>query len=176
MKKNKKHIEIDVTENPAYHDTWKLLRKYRDVVWSLEVSVQQARTAFKIEFGSNVEDFLESIYLAGADLSGSDIVHHAKCIERSNKMLRIMESAIELVRNKHKHGEPYYWIIYYTFIAPQQTYNVYELIEKLRPHMRDISYRTYYRKRQEAIEAISSILWGFTSKDCIEILKRFLDD
>ena len=28
----KKFIEKDVTENPMYHDTWKLLKKYRDVV------------------------------------------------------------------------------------------------------------------------------------------------
>ena len=81
MQKNKKHVEIDVTQNPAYHDTWRLLKKYRDVLWSLELSVQQARNNFQLEFGSSIEDFLESIYLAGADLSGSDIVHHAKCIE-----------------------------------------------------------------------------------------------
>ena len=36
----------DVTENPLYHDTWKLLQKYRDVVWSMELSTQQLKTAF----------------------------------------------------------------------------------------------------------------------------------
>ena len=80
MKKQKKPVEIDVTDNPVYHDTWRLLKKYRDVVWSLELSVQQVRTNFQIEYGSSVEDFLDSIYLAGADLSGSNIEHHAKCI------------------------------------------------------------------------------------------------
>ena len=35
--------EPKVTDNPLYHDTWMLLRKYRDVVWSLELSVQQVR-------------------------------------------------------------------------------------------------------------------------------------
>ena len=69
----KKNQEYDVTQNPLYHDTWKLLRKYRDVVWSLELSVQQVRSKFQIEYGSSIEDFLESIYLAGADLSGSEI-------------------------------------------------------------------------------------------------------
>lgn len=34
----KKFVEKDVAENPLYHDTWKLLKKYRDVVWSLEIS------------------------------------------------------------------------------------------------------------------------------------------
>jgi hypothetical protein len=27
---------INNEENPLYHDTWQLLKKYRDVVWSLE--------------------------------------------------------------------------------------------------------------------------------------------
>lgn len=35
----KKNEAIDITENSLYHDTWKLLKKYRDVVWSLELSV-----------------------------------------------------------------------------------------------------------------------------------------
>ena len=69
----RKKVERKVTEDPRYHNTWKLLRKYRDVVWSLELSVQQVRTQFQIEYDTSIEDFLESIYLAGADLGGTDI-------------------------------------------------------------------------------------------------------
>lgn len=159
-----------------YHDTWKLLKKYRDVVWSLELSIQQVRNRFELEYGSSIEDFLDSVYLAGADLSGSDTEHHAKCIERSYRMLKLLDSSVDLLRNKHKNGEVYYWLIYYTFLSPQQLRNVEEIIEKLRPHIRDISFRTYYRKRQEAIEALSSILWGYTSKDSMEILDQFFPD
>jgi len=79
----RKFVEPDVADNPLYHDTWKLLKKYRDVVWSLELSVQHVRTKFEIEYGTSIEDFLDSVYLAGADLAGSDIEHHAKCIERT---------------------------------------------------------------------------------------------
>lgn len=172
----KKQDERNITENPLYHDTWKLLKKYRDVVWSLELSIQQVRNRFELEYGSSIEDFLDSVYLAGADLSGSDTEHHAKCIERSYRMLKLLDSSVDLLRNKHKNGEVYYWLIYYTFLSPQQLRNVEEIIEKLRPHIRDISFRTYYRKRQEAIEALSSILWGYTSKDSMEILNQFFPD
>ncbi len=173
----KKHNDIlDVTENPLYHDTWKLLKKYRDVVWSLELSVQQVRNKFQLEFGSTVEDFLDSIYLAGADLSGSDIEHHAKCIERSHKILTLIDSAVELLRSKHKNGEAYYWLLYYSYLSPQQLRNVEEIIEKLRPYIRDISFRTYYRRRREAIEALSSVLWGYTSQDSLEILAHFFPE
>ena len=29
----------------------------------------------------------------------------------------------------------------------------------------------YYRKRREAIEALSSVLWGYTSKDSLDMLE-----
>ena len=168
----KKNEAIDITENSLYHDTWKLLKKYRDVVWSLELSVQQVRSKFEIEYGSSVEEFLESIYLAGADLAGSNIEHHAECIERSHQMLKLLDTAIDLLRSKHKNGESYYWLLYYSFLSPQQQRNVEEIIEKLRPHIRDISFRTYYRKRREAIDALSSVLWGYTSRDSLIILNK----
>lgn len=174
MKKNQE--EMNITENPLYHDTWKLLKKYRDVVWSLELSVQQVRNRFEIEYGSSIEDFLESVYVAGIDLSDRSIEHHAKCIERSHRMLKLLDTSIDLLRAKHKNGENYYWLLYYTFLSPQQLRNVEEIIEKLRPHIRDISFRTYYRRRREAIDALSSILWGYTSKDSIEILEKFFPD
>jgi len=176
MKKQQKPQHEDVTENPMYHNTWKLLQKYRDVVWSLELSVQHVRNSFEIEYGTSIEDFLDSMYLAGADLSGTDIEHQAKCIERSHKMLKLVDSAVDLLRNKHKYGEIYYWVLYFTFLSPQQFHGVEEIIEQLRPHIRDISFRTYYRRRNEAIEALGSVLWGYTSKDCIDILERFLPE
>lgn len=168
-----KNIETDITESPYYHDTWKLLKKYRDVVWSLELSVQQVRNRFQIEYGSSIEDFLDSVYLAGADLSGSNIEHQAKCIEQSHRMLKLLDNAIDLLRTRHKNGEYYYWLLYYSYLSPQQLRNVEEIIEQLRPHIRDISFRTYYRRRQDAIDALSSILWGYTSKDCLEVLEQF---
>lgn len=168
--------DTNATDNPLYHNTLKLLKKYRDVVWGLELSVQQVRKRFSIEYGSSIEDFLESIYLAGADLTGSNIEHHAKCIEKSNQMLKLLDSSIELLRTKHKYGETYYWLLYYSFLCPQQLRNVEEILDQLRPHMRDISYRTYYRKRNEAIDALSSILWGYTSRDSMDVLEQFFPD
>lgn len=170
----KKFVEKDVAENPLYHDTWKLLKKYRDVVWSLEISVQHVRSKFEIEYGTSIEEFLDSIYLAGADLNGSDIEHHAKCIERSHKMLKLLDSAVELLRTRHKNGEAYYWLLYYSFLSPQQLKNVEEIIENLRPHIRDISFRTYYRRRREAIDALSSVSLLFhCSFSCLRAVPSF---
>ena len=164
-----------VEENPLFHDTWKLLKNYRDAVWNLELAVQHVKNTFEIEYGSSIEEFLESIYLAGADIGGSKLENYAKSIERSNKMLNLLNSAVDILRSKHKHGEQYYWILYYSYLSPQQLQNT-EIIESLMPHIANISKRTYYRKRPEAVQALSSILWGYTSKDCLEMLNKFFPD
>ena len=61
------------------------------------------------------------------------------------------------------------------YLAPQELQNVEEIIDQLRPHIRDISTQTYYRKRKEAIEVLSSVLWGYTARDSAGIVREFYD-
>lgn len=172
MKKQKEQLPDD----PKFHDTWLLLRKYRDVVWGLELSVQQVRRRFQMEIGSSIEDFLESIYLAGMDFTDNGIEEQARSIEKSYQMLKLLENSVNILRNKHKYGEMYYWLLYYSYLSPQQYRNVDEIIEMIRPHIADISQRTFFRRRKNAIEALSSILWGYTSRDSLSLLEQFFPE
>lgn len=174
MSDNRVRKEQEIKEDPKYHNTWLLLKKYRDVTWSVEVSVMQSKSEFKQVFGATVEDFLESVYDAGIELTGSHLEDRTQGIERSYKMLQLLDSAIDMMRTKHKAGETYYWILYYTYLSPQELQNADEIVEALRPYIRDISYRTYYRKRKEAINVLSSLLWGYTDKQARNILEHFV--
>lgn len=87
--------------------------------------------------------------MAGIDFEESGITEHAQSIERSHKMLQLVDSSVELLRTKHKYGETYYWILYYSFLSPQQYRSAEEIIEQLQSHMQDISYQTYYRRRKK---------------------------
>ena len=131
---------------------------------------------FQIEFGNSIDEFLDSIYVAGAELNGTGIEERAKSIERSNKMLKLLDSAVDLLRTNHKYGEQFYWILYYSYLCPQELKNTDKIIEKLEAHISNISYRTYYRKRRAAIEALSTVLWGFTTKETLNILNRFFPE
>ena len=93
--------------------------------------------------------------------------------ERSYKMLTLLENSVNLLRTHHQSGEVYYWILYYSFLSPQKLKNVEEIIEALRPHIRDISFSTYYRLRKAAVEALSSVLWGFSAQDTLKTLDCF---
>jgi len=172
----KKNIPPQDKYSRHYHDTFMLLKSYRNARWNLEMAVHQVKNTFEIEYGSSIEDFLESIYLAGADLSGTDLENYAKSIERSNKMLKLLDSAIEVMRNNHPQGEQLYWLLYYTFLSPQKLENTNEILEKLNPHILSISERTYFRKRPYAIDTLSGILWGFSSKECLRILDKFVPE
>ncbi len=176
MAANPKETLLSPEEDPRYHDTYQFLRKYRDAKYSLKVVVRQMEAQFRLEYGTSIDEFLDSIYAAGADLNGTDIEERARSIERSNKMLKLLDSSVDLLRKNHKHGEQYYWILYYAFLSPQEYKNTEEILEKLEEHIQNISYRTYYRKRRSAIEALSTILWGFTAKETIDLLNQFFPE
>ena len=88
-------------------------------------------------------------------------------------MIKLLLSSVDLLRKNHKHGEEYYWILYYAFLSPHELKNTEEILEELEKHVPSISYRTYYRRRQAAINALSSILWGFSAKGTLETLNKF---
>ena len=173
MTKNKKDSEM-TREEYLYHNTEKLLKCYRGVVWAVEASMLQAKINFELEFECEIDEFLDMSYAAGADLSGTDIEDHARSIERSRKMLRIMENAIDVMRRKHKYGEIYYWILFYTYLSEQEPRNADTILDQLCSMLPPMSWKTYYRRRKEAIQCLSSILWGYTSKDCNKLVNEFL--
>ena len=88
----------------------------------------------------------------------------------------VIERAIDLMRRKHKKGEFYYWILYYAYLSPQQCENAGAILQLLETKGISISLRTYYVHRDEAIEVLSSILWGYTSQDCEKITNLLTPD
>lgn len=100
--------------SPHYHDTRTLLRKYRDVMWNLEVSDLDLQEEFKAEYGLSTDAlFVDSEVNKG----GNRLENYARALERSKKMMQIIDTAIDLMRRKHKKGEFYYWILYYAYVG-----------------------------------------------------------
>lgn len=175
MPKRKKS-EFAPEEDPRFHNTYQFLKHYRDATYSLKVVVHQLENQFQQEYGTSIDTFLDSLYTAGAELKGSEIEERAKSIERSNKMLKLLESSVDLLRSSHKYGEQYYWILYYSFLSPQELRNTDEIIDKLIPHMGSISFRTFYRRRYAAIKVLSTILWGYTAQETLDLLNQFFPE
>ena len=162
-------------EDWIFHNTKLLLERYRDVVWSLEVAVFRTNTNFRAEFGTSLEEFLDLSYEAGLDLPTSDVAARIHSMNKSRNILRIIDSAVSMLREKHKNGEIYYWVLYYTYLSPQEIGTVEEIVERLRPYMKDCVDRTYYRKKKEAIQQLGILLWGYTANDYTDLTKEILE-
>ena len=91
-------------------------------------------------------------------------------------MLRIIDNAVSLLREKHKNGEKFYWILYYAYLSPQELKDTEEIIEKLIPYIGEISRATYFRKRDEAARELGNLLWGYTTKECNSIIEYYFVD
>ncbi len=59
-------------EEYLYHNTEKLLKKYRDIIWNIEVATMQCEEDFKKEMNCTIEEFLDMSYIVLDDLKGSD--------------------------------------------------------------------------------------------------------
>lgn len=176
--KDKEHLLcLHTIKNPAfpsyYHDTWTLLKNYRSVSWSIEVSDYNLQAEFRTEYGCASEAVLDGLEASNSNTHLESYVHS---LERSKRMLQLINSAIDLMRKKHEKGELYYWILYYTYLAPHHYANNYEILHFLELKGMPMSMRNYYLRREEAINVLSSVLWGYTSTDCEELINRLLPE
>ena len=119
----------------AYAGTLEILKGYRDTVWGMELSLRQTQ---------------ESL--------GKASPCHMGYVEQNRQIIKRLEDAVELLRARHRKGELYYWLLYYTYLSPHQLRTTEEILESLRLPTKDISFRTYYRRRREAVAALDAVL------------------
>lgn len=165
--------------NKVYHNVIVLFKIYRSVSWRMQVQIGQVKHRFQKEYGTDVDQFLESIYQAGMDLNddGANIKLRVEAINNSNKFLKLIDESVELMRLYHPQGERYYWILYYTYMTPHQLTNIPEIIEKLEAHLPQnsgINRSTYFRWRDSALKAIEGILWGY-EEESRKLLEHYRD-
>ena len=158
-----------------YHNTEILLKKYREVVFSIEVAVAQAEYDFESEIGCKLDEYLEMSHATAADFSGTRIVEQMRTMERNKKMLLIIDRAVKIIKDRIVDGEEYYWILYYTYLSDKPSKKIEDIIALVSDKTELMSWKTYFNKRKKAIEKLSDILWGFTSKECMEVLRCFVE-
>ncbi len=167
-------------ENTSYHDIIALFKIYRAVSWNMQIRINQVRHHFQGEYGMDVDEFLDSMYQAGMnidqDLSG--LKPRIEIINRSNQFLKLIDEAVDLTRKYHPQGERYYWVLYYSYMSAYKAENVEEILDKLEPHfpkLTRIHRATYFRWREQAFEAVSSVLWGY-EKESRDLLQHFKEN
>lgn len=75
-----------------------------------------------------------------------------------------LQPALELMRNHHKYGEKYYWILYYSYLSPKPCDNDERAISLLSAHGFDVTKRNFLGRRRAAIYAISECFFAIRNE------------
>ena len=78
------------------------------------------------------------------------------------RMLSVLHLALEKIKDKHERGEEYYYVLYYSVLYKSKL-SLAQIISCLAAKGFVYEDRTYYRRRNEAIEVLSVVLWGCTA-------------
>lgn len=145
------------TVQKAYHNTEVLLEQYRLVVWVLECAPGEIAQELLIPV-QDVDALAERIELE-TTLGSKRIENRVNTMMKTRFLVDRVQEALTVLRKKPGNGELLYSILYATYIDPEKRKHE-ELLKSL-----DLSSRTYYRLRREAITILSIRLWSAPSGD-----------
>lgn len=153
------------TAQKAYHNTEVLLEQYRTIVWVLECVPDELSRELRV--GTENIDALVSRIDFELAMENRRLEGRLRTVIKTRLLLERLHDALGVLRKMPENGEKLYELIYSAYIDPVKR-NHTDLIASL-----DISSRTYYRMRKEAISVMSIRLWSAPSGDIddwIEIL------
>lgn len=159
-----------------FHNTKMLLRQYRRVAYAIQMSESELNLRMELEHGVHLSTFKINAELAGIDLSNTKVESYTRSIVRSKTMLEIISHALESVRLDPDCGEKMYHVLYETYFTPLKPKNRDEILRALEKHDIPMSSTTYHVWLRTSIVALDRILWGYTARDCAEIVHDFLPD
>ena len=171
----------DEKKRDVYHDTDFLLKKYRNARRSLQESQDDHQSLFEEEFGMNISEYLEQLHVAGMEMDmKGPLEAHARTMDRTNKILKRIDRAVEVVRDSEADGELLYTILYHAFLSDRAYADVKDVLaginETAGEFFRMEKSTQYYRLRKKAIRSVGEILWGYTTRDALDITDSMFEE
>lgn len=136
----------------SYHNTEMLLKHYRTVVWQLESRPGVIAEELNRPFDS-IDQLIRQL---DVDMARGDRRREQELasVQKSRVLVDRVNEALTVLKNKPENGERLYELIYLTYIGTEKLSHR-ELLYRL-----NMSSRSYYRLREQAITILSIRLWA----------------
>ena len=156
-----------------FHNTKELLKKYRQVMMCVGENLYEIDTNIN-DIGDRFAILAEFTRIEDIDLSEVKLENHIRCMERTRQMIKLIDSAIAKLRKYDINGEEFYWILYLKYICDnsEKCKNDMDIIDRMCDEGIPISTSTFYRRHNMAIDALSNIMWGYTTKESLKIVNN----
>lgn len=159
----------------AYHNTELLLKKYRRAKLRLKNNMQRMKRELDSGLHAQMDELREMMERHGVTHKEAEFSDMAYNTEMTLKILDYVDWSLECLRQDPEFGEEYYWILYYNYIIPKPVRPTEALLGQLQKKQIYIGRSYYFELKQNAIDALGDILWGYMSKEILEILSLYQD-
>lgn len=136
----------------SYHNTKLLLQHYRTIAWVLECFPGSVAEELERPF-DQLDRLIDHVDVEMA-MGNRKLEGRLEGVRKSRLLFDRVNEALTVLKSKPGNGQKLYDVVYMTYIAPEQL-NLSQVLEKL-----DMSVRSYYRFRQQAITILSIRLWS----------------
>lgn len=136
----------------AYHNTEMLLKHYRLFVWVITCAPQDIADELEKQY-ETVDELLDKLDFEVA-MGNHKAEHRVESVMSSRMLLKRLDEALTVLKNKPDNGAKLYELIYLTYIAPEKMSHK-ELLYRL-----NLSSRQYYRLRSQATSILAIRLWS----------------
>lgn len=169
-------VDSTMRRPDSFHNTKYLLKQYRRIAYAVQMSETELNLRMEMSHGLMLSTMEVNAELAGIDLSNTKLESYTQSVIRSKNMLAIIHSALDCVKDDPDRGELYYHVLYQTYFTPKKPKNTVHIIQELERLDYPMSVASYYNYLNAAIKVIDRILWGYTARDCIDIIQQFLPE
>lgn len=145
------------TMQKAYHNTEVLLQQYRLIIWVLECTPDEIAQELLVPV-QDIDRLAEKIDIA-TTLGNKRVESRIEAMMKTRFLVDRVHDALSVLRRKPGNGELLYSVIHAAYIEPEERTHE-EIIDML-----NVSSRTFYRLRKEAISILSIRLWSAPSSD-----------
>ncbi|MDO5123699.1 MAG: DUF1492 domain-containing protein [Eubacteriales bacterium] len=136
----------------SYHNTKMLLQHYRTISWVLECFPGDVAEELDTPF-SNIDQLIDKVDME-MTIGNRKLEGRMEGVRKSRLLFDRVNEALTVLKSKPGNGKILYDVVYLTYIDPKPL-SLQDMIDRL-----DISKRTYYRLRQQAITILSIRLWA----------------
>ncbi len=159
-----------------FHNTKYLLQQYRRVAYAVKLSESDLNIRMEMEYGTSLSTLEANAELAGVDISNTKLENYTRTVIRSKQMMAIIHNALECVSEDPDRGDMLFEVLNQTYIVSRKPKDREQILRELEKKGYFMSLASYHIYLNKAIRALDRILWGYTARDCMEIIKRFLPD
>lgn len=136
----------------SYHNTKMLLQHYRTIAWALECFPNDVAEELDTPF-NYIDQLIDKVDIEMA-MGNRKLEGRMEGVRKSRLLFDRVNEALTVLKSKPGNGKLLYDVIYMTYIAPEHL-TLQEIVDQI-----EISKRTYYRLRQQAITILSIRLWA----------------